>query len=90
MSKPKSYPVREIVSFALKALGAVGVPGASVAAEAVDATADWLDRRRAWDDLRAALQQAEDRFRELAYARGWGDLADAILQLPIHDLPTFE
>ena len=90
MPEDATATVRQIVTFALKALGAAGVPGASLAADMVDAAAAWLDQRRAWDDLRAALQWAEARFWDEALARGWQALADAILQLPVHDLPTFE
>ncbi|NPA31533.1 MAG: hypothetical protein GXO37_05995, partial [Chloroflexi bacterium] len=90
MPEDATSTLRQTLKFVLRALGAAGVPGASLAADAVDATADWLDQRRAWDDLHAALQRAETQFRALARQQGWSDLADAILQLPVHNLPAFE
>ncbi len=80
---------RSILTLLLKALGAAGIPG-GVAADAVNAAADRLDARRARQALQEALEKADNAFRADARGRGWGDLADAVLQLPIHNLPAFE
>ena len=82
--------VRESIQTMLKFLNEVGVPGAGLAEEAVQKVAAYLDEQRAWDALQGALARAEQAFREDARRRGWDDLADAILQLPIHNLPAFE
>ena len=90
MSTFNKRDLRSTLTFLLKALGTVGIPGGSVAADAVEAAAERLDARQAWHDLQHALAEAEEAFRDDARRRGWGGLADALLQLPIHDLPAFE
>jgi len=61
MPEDATTTLRQIVPFALKALGAAGVPGASVAADAVDMVAKRLDARRAEAALCQALNAASDR-----------------------------
>jgi|AMFO01.1.fsa_nt_gi Uncharacterized protein conserved in bacteria len=86
MSQSDAYDrIRRIVRTVVAAL-----PGGGLAAEAVDQVAAFLDRRRAWRDLAAALTQAEAAFRREARQRGWDYLADALLQLPERDRPAFQ
>ena len=82
--------IRKTIQAVLQVLDAVGVPGAGLAEKAVQKVAAYLDEQRAWDALQGALARAEQAFREDARRRGWHHLADAILQLPIHNLPAFE
>ncbi len=82
--------LRDTLVLLLKALGAAGVPGGGVAADAVKNAAEWLDAHQARQALQEALVKAEEAFRADARGRGWGDLADAVLQLPIHNLSAFE
>ena len=91
MPSEKAYhAVRETVRWTLKALAAVGVPGASLAEDAVEQAAAYLDDRRAWDALQKALAEAEADFRQTAREQGWHDLADALLQLPEHNREVFQ
>ncbi|NPA90609.1 MAG: hypothetical protein GXO55_04060, partial [Chloroflexi bacterium] len=101
MPEDATTTLRQMVTFALKALGAAGVPGASVAEEAVDMVAKRLDARRAEAALRQALNAAADRLRQEAYIladmasdpqtrQAWQWLAQALApdQLPLRDLPS--
>ena len=87
---PAHETLRQTLNWLLKGLAAASIPGAGLAADAVDAVADSLDEQRAWEALRLALAQAEEAFRREAERRGWRHLAQAIAQLPVHDLPAFE
>ncbi len=85
----KRETIREIVTAVLKVLAGFGVPGAGVAQKAVEETARALEKRETQRRLADALRQAEEDFRATARERGWEDVADAVLQLPMHDLPSF-
>ncbi|HFC08978.1 MAG TPA: ATP-binding protein [Chloroflexi bacterium] len=90
MSTFTKKDLRTTLTLLLKALGAAGAPGGEVAADAVNAAAKQMDKSEARQALQEALEKAAEAFRADARGRGWGDLADALLQLPIHDLPAFE
>ncbi|RLE29642.1 hypothetical protein DRJ27_04390, partial [Candidatus Acetothermia bacterium] len=80
----------EILKIFFRALGAAGLPGASLVADAANLAIAELKKRRAWEEVKKALEQAEEEFRKEATQRGWGHLADAVLQLPLHDQPSLE
>jgi len=80
----------EILKIFLRALGAAGLPGVSLVADAANLAIAELKKRRAWEEVKKALEQAEEEFRKEATQRGWGHLADAVLQLPLHDQPSLE
>ena len=91
MPSASSHPtLRQTLTGLLKGLAAAAIPGASLAEDAVNAVADRLDETRAWETLREELTRAEQAFLREADGRGWRDLAQAITQLPLHDLPALE
>ncbi len=91
-SRWKTMPVdvERILRIFFHALGAAGLPGASLAADVVNLAIDGLKKHRAWEEAKEALAWAEEAFREEARQRGWERLAEALLQQPLHDLPFLE
>ncbi|HXF69975.1 MAG TPA: hypothetical protein VNK89_09225, partial [Thermoflexus sp.] len=81
--------IRRTLSMVLEVLSGLGVPGAGIARTVVEETARALEHGETQRKLAEALRQAEEDFREEAQRRGWHEAADLILQLPIHDLPSF-
>ncbi len=88
---PQSDPekARRVVSLVLEVLGGLGLPGAGVARTAVMETARHLEEREREQRLAEALRQAEEDFLAEARKRGWGDVADAVLEWPVHRTRAF-
>jgi len=81
--------IAQAVDVLLDVLGAVGVPGTSVARRAIRGVESLRQSQAARQRLEELLKQAEEDFIQQARKDGLERVAQWVASLPIHNLPTF-